>query len=147
MTRHSVIGRDLRMYVAEDPTPEKDEFSLLDFWLRRSKATTCAETGEVEADLPFLALVARLYHAIDSTSFQAETNFPALALLIGTMRSSMLPHKVERMMLLRLNRFVIPEVKALHNAVEANKAAAAQCKKKVVEMEEAAAGAPVTLTL
>jgi len=41
------------------------------------------------------------------------------------MRSSMLPHKVERMMFLRLNRLVIPEVKALHNAVEANKAAAA----------------------
>ena len=59
----------------------------------------------------------------------------------------MLPHKVERMMFLRLNRLVIPEVKALHNAVEANKAAAAQCKTKVVEVEAAAAGAPVTLTL
>ena len=50
------------------------------------------------------------------------------------------------MMFLRLNRLVIPEVKALHNAVEANKAAAAQCKNKVV-VEAAAAGAPVTLTL
>ena len=147
VTRRSVIERELRMYVAEDPTPEEDDFSLLDFWLRRSKATTCAETGEVEAGLPYLALIARLYHAIDSTSCQAERNFSALALLIRTMRSSMLPHKVERMMFLRLNRLVIPEVKALHNAVEANKAAAAQCKNKVVEVEAAAAGAPVTLTL
>ena len=147
VTRRSVIERELRMYVAEDPTPEEDDFSLLDFWLRRSKATTCAETGEVEAGLPYLALIARLYHAIDSTSCQAERNFSALALLIGTMRSSMLPHKVERMMFLRLNRLVIPEVKALHNAVEANKAAATQCKNKVVEVEAAAAGAPVTLTL
>ena len=53
VTRRSVIERELRMYVAEDPTPEEDDFSLLDFWLRRSKATTCAETGEVEAGLPY----------------------------------------------------------------------------------------------
>ena len=80
------------MYVAEDPTPEEDDFSLLDFWLQRSKATTCTEAGEDEAGLPYLALIVRLYHAIDSTSCQAERNFSALALLIGNMRSSMLPH-------------------------------------------------------
>ena len=39
-------------------------------------------------------------------------------------------------MFLRLNRLSIPEVKALNDAVVANKAAAARCKEKVVEMEE-----------
>ena len=102
--------------------------------------------GEVEAGLLHLALIARLYHAIDSTSCQAKRNFSALALLIGTMHSSMLPDKVERTMFLGVNRLVTPEVKALHSAVEANKAAAAQWKNKV-EVEAAAAGAPVTLTL
>ena len=103
-TRCSVIERELRMYVAEDSIPEEDDFSLLDFWLQRSKATTCAETGEVEAGLPYFALIARRYHAIDSTSCQAERNVSALVLLIGTMRSSMLPYKVERMMFLRLSK-------------------------------------------
>ena len=51
------------------------------------------------------------------------------------------------MVFLRLNRLVIPEVKALHNAVEVNKAATAQRKNIVVGVEAAAAGAPVTLTL
>eukprot|EP00904_Undaria_pinnatifida_P011822 jgi/Undpi1/7770/HiC_scaffold_23.g10243.m1 len=133
------------MYVAKDPTPEEDNSSLLEFWLRRSKATTCAETGEVEARLPYLAPNTRMHHGINTTSCQAVRNFSALAFLIGTMRSSMLPGKVERMMFLRLNRLVIPDIKVLHNAVGANKAEAARCKKKVVEVEAEAEGTPVTM--
>ena len=92
------------MYVAEGTQPEEDDFSLLEFWARRSRASTCAATGEVEPGLPYLALIARLYHGIKSTSCQAERNFSTLSNLIGSLRSSMLPSKVERMMFLRLNR-------------------------------------------
>ena len=70
-----LIERELRMYVAEDTQPEEDDFSLLEFWARRSRASTCAATGEVEPSLPYLALIARLYHGIESTSCQAERNF------------------------------------------------------------------------
>ena len=42
-------------------------------------------------------------------------------------------------MFLRLNRLFIPEVKALHDAIEANKAAAARCKEKVAQVEGAMA--------
>ena len=62
------------------------------------------------------------------------------------MHSSMLPHKVDRMMFLGVNRLVIPEVNALNNAVEATKAAAVQCKKNG-KVEAVTAGARVTLTL
>ena len=54
------------MYSAEDPHLEENDFSLLQFWLCRSKPSTCAETGEVEAGLPYLALIARLYDGIES---------------------------------------------------------------------------------
>ena len=54
------------MYLTEDPHFEENDFSLLHFWLRRSKASTCAETGEAEAGLPYLALIARLYNGIES---------------------------------------------------------------------------------
>ena len=136
------------MYVAEDTQPEEDDFSLFEFWARRSRTSTCAATGEVEPGLPYLALIARPYHGIESTSCQAERNFSTLSTLIGSLRSSMLTSKkVERMMFLRLNRLFIPEVRALNDAVVANKAAAARCKEKVMAMEEATAGTPVILTL
>ena len=52
------------------------------------------------------------------------------------------------MILFRLNRLFIPEVKALNDAVIANKAAAARCKEKVMGiMEEATAGTSVILAL
>ena len=51
------------------------------------------------------------------------------------------------MMFLRLNRLFIPEVKALHDAIEANKAAAARCKVKVAQVEGAMANAALVLNL
>ena len=92
--RHAVIDRELQMYLAEDPRPEEDGFSLLGFWKRRSKPSPCTEPGEVQPGLPHLALIARLHHAVESTSCQSERNFSALGLLIGNLRSSMLPSKV-----------------------------------------------------
>ena len=50
-------------------------------------------------------------------------------------------------MFLRLNRLFIPEVKALHDAMEANKAAAARCKEKVAQEEEAMANTALVLNL
>ena len=94
-----------------------------------------------------MALIARLYNGIESTSCQAERNFSALAFLIGSLRSSISPNKVERLMFLRLNRLFIPEVKALHDAIELNKAAAARCKEEVAQVEGAMAGTALTLNL
>ena len=67
---------------------------------KRSQAT-----GELMAppDLPHLPLVARLYHGVEATSCQAERNFSSLSFLIGTLRASMSPFKVEQMMFLKLN--------------------------------------------
>ena len=124
------------------------DFSLFQNCLRWSKASTCAKTDEVEAGLPYLALIARLYNWIESTSCQAEImNFSAFSFLIGSLRSSISPGKVEQLMLLRLNRSFIPEVKALHDAMEANKAAAARCKEKVAQVEGAMANTALVLNL
>ena len=135
------------MYSAEYPHLEENDFSLLQFWLRRIKASTCAETGEVEAGLTYLALITRLKNGIESTRCQAERNFSALSFLIGSLRSSISPGKVERLLFLRLNRLFIPEVKALHDAIEANKAAAARCKEKVAQVEGAIANTDLVLNL
>ena len=50
-------------------------------------------------------------------------------------------------MFLRLNRLFIPEVKALHDAIEANQAAAARCKEKVAQVEGAMANTTLVLNL
>ena len=124
--RHAVIDRELRMYLAEDPHSEEDGFSLLGFWKRRSKPSPCTESGEVQPGLPHLALIARLHHGVESTSCQSEKTFSALGFLIGNLRSSIMPSKVERMMFLRLNRLYIPEAKTFCNVLETNKLAAAR---------------------
>ena len=95
--RSAIIEKEMRTNLAEDPHLEENDFSLVQFWLRRSKPSTCAETGEVEVGLPYLVLIARLYNGIESTSCQAERNFSALSFLIGSLRSSISPGKVERL--------------------------------------------------
>ena len=75
------------------------------------------EHGQVSCRMPYLAFIARLYHGIEATSCQAERNFSALAHLIGDLRSSMLASKVERMMFIRLNRYLIDEARELDVAV------------------------------
>ena len=145
--RSAIIEKEMRMYLAEDSHLEENDFSLLQFWLRRSKPSTCVETGEVEAGLPYLALIARLYNGIESTSCQAERNFSALSFLIGSLRSSISPGKVERLMFLRLNRVFILEVKALYVTIEANQAAAARCKEKFAQVEGAMANTALVSNL
>ena len=145
--RSAIIEKEMWMYLAEDLHLEENDFTLLQFWLRRSKASTCAETGEVEAGLSYLALIARLYNGIEFTSCQAERNFSALSFLISSLRSSISPGKVERLMFLWLNRALIPEVKALHDAIEGNKAVAARCKEKVAQVEGAMANTALVLNL
>ena len=80
------------------------------------------------AEMPYLAFIARLYHGIEATSCQAERIFPALAHLIGDLRSSMLASKAERMVFIRLNRHLIDEVRKLD-------AAAAQARARVYSQE------------
>ena len=96
-----------------------DDFDLLGFWNRRGTPYTCPTTGKVlvPADMPYIAFISRLYHAIDATSCQSERNFSALAHLIGDLRSSILPGKVEQMLFIRLNKQFVG-VKELDAAVK-----------------------------
>ncbi|CAN0395407.1 unnamed protein product, partial [Pylaiella littoralis] len=57
---------------------------------------------------PHLSLLARLYAGVDTTSCQAEGNFSALKQVLSDMRAGTLPRKIEQMLLLRLNRHLIP---------------------------------------
>ena len=95
-----------------------DVFNLLGFWSRRGTDSVCPTNGTVTspADMPYLAFLARLYHGVEATRCQAESNFSALANLIGDLRSNMLASKVERMMFNRLNKHMVDEVRDLDAA-------------------------------
>ena len=95
------------------------------------------------SDLPHLALVARLYHEVEATSRQAEGNFSALSFLIGTLRASMSPFKVEQMMLLKLNQGCLPEVQKYNAVIAAQQERRSQCLQDVQSAQEAAAGETV----
>ncbi|CAN0294058.1 unnamed protein product, partial [Ectocarpus sp. 4 AP-2014] len=97
-----------------------DDFNLLGFWNRRGTDSVSPTTEHVTApaEMPYLSFIARLHLGIEATSCQAERNFSALAHLIGNLRCNMLAAKVERMMLIRLNRHLLAEVHALDAAVE-----------------------------
>lgn len=83
----------------------------------------------------------------ESTRCPGERNFSALAFPIGSLRSFISPSKVERLIFLRLNRLLIPEVQALHDPVEANKSAAAQRIKNVAQLDGVVADTAVPLTI
>lgn len=101
--RRKRVHLDLHAYMEEEELDDVDGFSLLGFWRRRGAAVTCIDTGEVvPAEMPHLALIARLYHGIESTSCQAERYFSALSPLIDSLRDQMPPSKVEQMMFLRM---------------------------------------------
>ena len=147
--RSQLLRRELAKYMKEDAALEEYHFSLLKFWQRRATRTTSAETGEVveEAAMPHLALIARLYHGIESTSCQAERNFSSLSLLLDNLRSSMAAFKVERMVFLRLNQRAIPEVHTLMEVLDRQSAARAECAKNVAVVQEELVGREENLPL
>ena len=119
-------------------------FSLPGFWLRKSEPTLAQGTGELVAppDLPHLALAARLYHGVEATSCQAERNFSSLSFLIGTLRASMSPFKVEQMMFLKLN-----QVQKCNAVIAAQQERRSQCLQDVQSAQEAAAGETVDVEI
>ena len=110
MTHHVALRQELTNYRGQNVEADVCGFSLPGFWLRKSEPTLSQGTGELVAppDLPHLALVARLYHGVEATSCQAERNFSSLSFLIGTLRVSMSPFKVEQIYIILYIEVLLP---------------------------------------
>ena len=80
---------------------------------------------------PHLSLLARLYAGMDSTSCQAERNFAILNCTLDNLRTGLAVDKVEQLMLLRLNKQLIPEIASLRDA-EGEIFSRTQSRKKAV---------------
>ena len=149
VTRHVALRHELTNYRGQNVEADACGFSLSGFWLRKSEPTLAQGTGELVAppDLPHLALVARLYHEVEATSCQAERNFSCLSFLIGTLRASMSPLKVEKIMFLKLNQEYLPGVQKYNAVIAAQQERRSQCLPDVQPAQEAAAGETVDVEI
>ena len=142
VTHHVALRQELTNYRGQNVEEDVCGFLLPGFWLRKSKPTLTQGTGELVAppDLPHLALVARLYRGVEATSCQAERNFASLSFLIGTLRASMSPFKMEQKMFLKLNQGCLPEVQKYNAVIATHQERRCQCLQDVQSTQEAAAG-------
>ena len=117
-------------------------FSLPGFWLDKIDLPLAQGTDELVAppDLPHLVLIARLYHGVEATKYQAERNFSSPSVLIGTLRASISQFKMEQMMFLKLNQGYLPEVQTYNTVIAARQNRRSQFIQDVQSPQEAAAG-------
>lgn len=122
---YSAAAYDEGNRVAEDALAELGEYmlepagkrhELLPYWKLNGTDTKDSGTGLVvlAARWPHLALLARIYAGVDPTSRQGGRHFVggadigvAVSLL---QRSGMPPWRIEEMLLVRLNRHLVPDV-------------------------------------
>ena len=149
MTPHVALRQELTTYRGQNVEADVCGFSLPGFWLRKSEPTLAQGTGKLVAppDLPHPVLTARLYHSVEGTSCQAERNFSSLSFLMGTLRASMSPFKVEKMMFLKLNQGCLPEVQKYNAVIAAQQERRSQCRQDVQSAQEAAAGETVDVEI
>ena len=72
-----MIEREVLVYLAETAQVDVSGFNVLGIWNRRGTDSMCSTTGNVtsQAEMPYLAFIARLYLGIEATSCQAKRNF------------------------------------------------------------------------
>ena len=144
-----LLNRELAKYVMDGVELDVSDFSLPRFWLRKTSSTRAEGTVEVvsAADMPHLALVARLYVGVEATSCQSERNVSALSFLTAHLRSTMSVFKVEQMMFLRLNQGLIPEIKEYKAVKVAREERRKNCMQDVQDVQSSAAGEFVEIEL
>ena len=99
---------------------------------------------------PHLSLLARVYAGVDTTSCQAERNFSrksnfSLKQVLCDMRAGTLPRKIGQMLLIRLNRHLIPDFAKVERELAALKARHDANAKAAVAVQQAREGSTVTL--
>ena len=80
------------------------------FLAPQERADACSGHGRACGATGSAPSSTRFYHGVEATGCQAERNFFSLLFLIGTLKASMSPFKVEQMVFLKLNQGCLPEV-------------------------------------
>ena len=145
--RKDAALREMAAYMKEAAPKNDCKFDFLQY--REARGTDGVDpSGKVvvPARWPHIGLLARLYADIDTTSCQAERNFSTLEQVISGMRASTLAHKTEKMLLLRLNRYLIPGFARVEQELEALKVKWDAQEAASVAAQNAQAGTVVNLS-
>jgi hypothetical protein len=141
------IDAEVDEYLQQPLEPIKD-FDMQAFWNKRAYPVLDAEgTVVVPAASPVLALLARQYLGIDSTSCQPERNFSALGNVFDDWRAAMASWKVEMLLFLRLNRHMIPAFAGMLQAAEERQKQAAAKATQVAAVQQAVVGGAAVVNL
>ena len=149
MGRRVLIGREVLVYLAEQGQLTVDAFNLLGFWNRWGTNSVCPTTSTVR-----LRRKCRIWRLSLGCTMRSRPPavrpsklFSALAHLIGDLRGRILASKIERMMLIRLNRHWIDEVRDLDAAVAQARARVAKSIQISVAAQEERSNMSVDLTV
>ena len=123
-----------------------EDFSPLGYW-HDAGSPSCDARGNIvaPAQFPILSALARVYFSVDSTSCQSERDFSQLALTYSNLRQRMGPERVEKMMFLKLNPQLIPEIKELDMRLAKIRGTQADGKVEAVKAQAVGAGKSVVV--
>ena len=145
--RKDAALREMAAYIKKAAPKNDSKFDFFQYWeARGTDGVDPSGKVVVPARWPHIGLLARLYTSIDTTSCQAERNFSALKQILGDMRAGTLAHKTEKMLLLRLNRPLIPGFARVEQELEALKVKWDAQEAASVAAQNAQAGTVVNLS-
>ena len=145
--RKDAALREMATYMKEAAPKNDSKFDFLQYWEARGHGWgRPVGEGIVPAGWPHIGLLARLHAGIDTTSCQAERNFFALKQVLSDMRAGTLARKTEKMLLLRLNRHLIPGFARVEQELEALKVKWDAQEAASVAAQNARAGTVVNLS-
>lgn len=109
------LGNEMRDY-ERHPAVVSREFNLL-LWWRDAAIPKRDAKGNItdQARFPLLACMANIFHCIHSTSCRSEGDLSALTLSLSNIRRSSLPEEVQKIMFLRMNPLLLPDIAEMQN--------------------------------
>ena len=136
------MEREIAAYNLQPPIVSSN-FDLISYWSDAAEARRDGNGNVVEGPrFPVLSALSRVYHnSVDSsTSCESERDFSALATTMSSLRRSMDPDRVEKMMFLHLNSEYISEVREVKTLLSQIKTKQAKGQLEAATAQAAGAG-------
>lgn len=140
------LSKEIEEYWQLPAVAKSKDFDVLGYWHDAGSARLDPHGNVIAApQFPILSMLARVYLCIDSTSCQSEREFSSLAFVHSNLRRRTTPERVEKMMFLRTNPDLIPEIKRLEDLLAGISQKQQEGKAHVVAAQISATGKEVVV--
>lgn len=142
------LDKEVEEYEQLPPVVPSKDFDVLGYWHDAGSPRKDPHGNVIAAaQFPILATVARVYLWVDSTSCQSEREFSGLGFVHSNLRRSTTPDRVEKLMFLRTNPSLIPEIKQLELLLARISDAQREGKAQAVAAQTRGAGKEVVVEI